>query len=222
MVEDSLVSGLRRVMNNDVYAVLTAAAHSWTPAQAEALRVGVVRHKDACLAAGPSEVRRELRTRRWQSPAAGVIVTHNGPLTEDQRMWAALTAAPPRSVLGGLTAARHDGFKGLTADKLTIVTPEHCQGPPHSIGALPADWNVSWRWSRELSAADVNGCAVPPRTRLARSLVDEASERVAPKRSRVIILAGAQQRLLATGALWDALSRRGRCRNRRKRPAAAE
>jgi hypothetical protein len=203
-------------MGNDrAYAILAASVRSWSPAEAEALRHGVVRRKDACIAAGSATVRAELRTRRWQSPTAGVIVTHNGPLTDQQQQWAALAAAPPGSLLGGLTAAGYDGLTGLTADHLTIVVRGACGGIPRSVGAVPDDWDVAWRWSTKLGDADVNERAVPPRTRLARSLVDAASERVAAKRSRVIILAGVQQRLLTTAALWDALSRRGRCRNRR-------
>lgn len=201
--------------SNAAFAVLTAASQSWPAADAEALRHGVVRRKDACLAAGLASVCTELRARRWQSPTAGIIVAHNGPLTEAQRQWVAWAAAPPGSVLGGLTAARYDGLTGLTADHLTIVVPGACGGTPRSTGAIPGDWNVAWRWSTKLGAADVNDRVVPPRTRLARSLVDAASERVAQKRSRVIILAGVQQRLTTPAALFDALSRRGRCRNRR-------
>lgn len=194
---------------------MTATTVASTPACVEALLQGVVRHKDACAAVGAAAVRTELRARRWQIPAAGVLVTHNGPLTDEQRLWVTLAASPPGALLGGLSAARYDGLTGIAPDQLTIVTPGHCRGAPRSAAAVPADWNVSWRWSTKLSAADVNDRVVPPRTRLARSLVDAASERVAPKRSRVIILAGVQQRLVLTGALWDALSRRGRCRNRR-------
>ena len=49
---------------------------------------------------------------------------------------------------------------------------------------------------------------------MARSIVDAASERVAPRRARVLVLAAVQQRLTTPPSLWDALSRRGRCRNR--------
>jgi hypothetical protein len=196
-------------------ALIKAATRHSTPASEEALRHGVVRHRDACTAAGAAAVRTELRARRWQIPAAGIIVMHNGPLTDDQRLWVTLTAAPSGSLLGGLAAARYDGLLGLCPYNLTVVTPGHCHGAPRSAAAVPADWNVAWRWSTKLGDADVNDGAVPPRTRLARSLIDAASERVAAKRSRVIILAGVQQRLLVTAALWDALSRRGPCRNRR-------
>ncbi len=140
---------------------------------------------------------------------------HNGPLTHQQRLWVTLSAAPPGALLGGLSAAAFDGLKGLDDDHVTVVVPGDSQGVPKRAASLPLEWNVAWRWSRKLDPADVRVAAVPPRTRLPRSLIDAASERVSPKRSRVIILAGVQQRLLLTSALWDALSRRGNCRNRR-------
>lgn len=79
---------------------------------------------------------------------------------------------------------------------------------------LPDEWNVVMRWSTKLGPEDVRSGVMPPRTRLPRSIVDAASERVSVRRSRVIVLAAVQQRLTRTPDLWDALSRRGRCRNR--------
>lgn len=67
---------------------------------------------------------------------------------------------------------------------------------------------------------EAGGCACPQpgisafRYRLARSILDEASQRIAERRSRALVLAAVQQRRTRTAALWDALSRRGRCRNR--------
>ena len=69
-------------------------------------------------------------------------------------------------------------------------------------------------WSTELSPLDIHPTRDPPRTRLPRSLVDAASERVPLARSRAILLAGCQQRRVPPGDLWDALSRRGACRHR--------
>jgi hypothetical protein len=79
---------------------------------------------------------------------------------------------------------------------------------------LPPDWNVEIRWSRMLGSSDVNLDAIPPRTRLPRSIIDAASAKVPERRSRVIVLAAVQQRLTTAMSLRDALSRRGRCRHR--------
>lgn len=143
-----------------------------------------------------------------------VVVQHNGPLTSDQRMWVALLSAPPGALLHGLCAAAYDGLRGFSLDGLTLVVPGSSRNPTRRQLDLPADWNVSVRWSTKLGPDDVNVAAVPPRTRLGRSILDAASERVPERRARVVVLAAVQQRLVRTAALWDALSRRGRCRHR--------
>jgi len=170
-------------------------------------------YTDAQTLCGDGRLRAQLDANRWQAPTRGVVVLHNGPLTEDQRMWVALLAAPPGTVLGELSAARHDSLKGFEPDGLRLVVPGSSRNP-HIRQHFPEDWNVKLKWSTELGPDDVNPAAIPPRTRLARSVVDAASERVPKRWSRVLILAPVQQRLLPTDWLWDTLSRRGNCRNR--------
>jgi hypothetical protein len=162
---------------------------------------------DACLATTRATVAAQLAARRWQLPVDGVVVLHNGVLTPAERELVALAAAPPGAVLGGLTAAAHDGLEGFADDQLTIVVPGASR-VPHPLA------DVRVHWSTKLSEDDVNRGQQPPRTRIARSLLDAASERVAAGRSRSILIAGAQQRLTTAARLDDALQRRGRCRNR--------
>lgn len=176
--------------------------------------VDVLSFADAARLYGVGHVRAQLSGRRWQAPSPLVVVRHNGPLTDAQRMWVALLSAPGGTLLHGLSAAAHDGLTGLSPDALTFVLPGAARDPRKNPLRLPDDWPVQLRWSTKLGPEDVNDRAVPPRTRLPRSIVDAASERVAERRARVIVLACVQQRLLRTPALWDALSRRGRCRNR--------
>jgi hypothetical protein len=181
---------------------------------AEARRhdVGLRRHLVAT--GSESRLRVQLASRRWQAPFPGVVVLHNGPLTDAQHMWSALLAAPPGAMLHGLSALQHDGFRGFDPEGVAIVVPGSSTDPRSRRLARPAGARVRVRWSRELTAADVNDIVLPPRTRSARSLLDAASERVPERRARAIVLAGIQQRLARPAALWDALSRRGRCRNR--------
>jgi hypothetical protein len=163
---------------------------------------------------GDGHVRAQLDARRWQQPVARVLVDHNGPLAPEQQMWVVLLAAPEGAMLHGLTAATHSGLKGFEPDDLAIVIPGSSRNPkPVRLRQLPIEWNVALRWSTKLGPEDVAAEAIPPRTRLPRSIA--ASERVAERRSRVIVLAAVQQQLTRPSDLWDALSRRGRCRNRR-------
>lgn len=184
------------------------------PVPAAAHAVGVAARRTAVTVHGEGFVRAQLKARRWQQPADGVLVAHNGPLTEEQRMWVGLLASPPGTVLHGLSAACWDGLTGFSADHPSLVIPGSSRSPGRQRPQLPDAWQVGIRWSTMLDERDVSPIALPPRTRLPRSIVDAASERVPSRRSRVLVLAAVQQRLLTPADLWDALSRRGRCRNR--------
>ncbi len=187
---------------------------STSPAVLAGRRCQVWRRHDLCLRYGEAHVQAQVDARRWQSPLPHVVVLHNGPLTNEQRMWVVLSGSPPGTVLHGLSGLELDGLRGLSPDRLTVVIPGSSANPQRRQLATPTDWNVAVKWSTKLGVEDVNPLAVPPRTRPARSVVDAASERVPLRRARVIVLAAVQQRLIASHQLWDALSRRGRCRNR--------
>lgn len=147
-----------------------------------------------------------VRSGRWQRPARGVFVNHNGPLTPVQRDWVALLAAADGSVLGGLSALNHDKFDAFRPDKPVVISP---------MGASPfAFEDVELHWSTFLDSRDVHPLRQPPRTRPARSVVDAASWEEHEKRAREIVLAAAQKGLVAPRQLREALTRRGACRHR--------
>jgi len=175
---------------------------------------GVLTVRDASAIFGQGHVRAQLVGRRWQCPTPGVLVCHNGPLTGAQRVWVALLAAPAGAVVSGLTAAALDGLQGFTPDRLTLTIPGSSRDPRRRGVVLADQTVVAMHWSTKLGPEDVNDRVAPPRTRVPRSLVDAASERVTERRARAIVLAGVQQGRTRPPALWDALSRRGRCRNR--------
>jgi hypothetical protein len=190
------------------------APQSDDPARQAAAAVGVWRRVDCVTRYGEGHVRAQLAARRWTSPVPTVVVQHNGPLTTQQQIWVALFAAPPGALLHGLTAARFDGLEGFTADELGLVIPGSSYAPRRLRPGLPEEWRVRVRWSTRLGPEDVSAVAIPPRTRISRSIVDAASAWVSERRSRVLVLAAVQQRLTRVADLRDALSRRGRCRNR--------
>ncbi len=128
---------------------------------------------------------------------------HNGPLTDLQRLWVALFAAPMGSALGGLTAAALDGLVGFTSEVIDVLVPQG-QRTAQLEGAR-------FRWSSKLEVTDVHPARRPRRTRLARSLLDSASWARSDGWARAILIAGVQQRLLTTSQLRDALQRRGHC-----------
>ncbi len=166
----------------------------------------VFRISDANAQYGSHAVRHQIESGRWQRVARGIVVTHNGPLTDGERDAVALAAAPPGSALAGLTALRIDGFDGPAMETRFVVMP-----PGSRTRQVPG---VAAHWSSELTHLDVHPQRRPPRTRPARSVVDAASWSGSPRRARWIVLAGVQQGLAAPPAIRDALGRRGPCRHR--------
>ncbi|CAN5219019.1 hypothetical protein BH09ACT10_BH09ACT10_22560 [soil metagenome] len=153
------------------------------------------------------KLRRLVASGRWSRPTRGVYVAHNGPLTREQRDWVALFACAPGSILAGLSALSYDGLKGFEPDPPVVVQP---------MGAKPTSYaDAETHWSIYLDERDVHPLHSPPRTRIARSLIDAASWSLYPRRARVLIIAGMQQGLVSTRQLREALERRGACKHRR-------
>ncbi len=154
---------------------------------------------------GRSVLRQRVRAGTWQQPARGVVVTHNGPLTQDQVERVALAASPTGAALAGLTAARRWGLKGFDPEQVTVVLPAGARGTPGELEV---------HWSHELSALDVPPHREPRRTTLERSVLDAASWCEAERRARAIVIAVFQQGLTNVRRMRQALERRGTCRHR--------
>lgn len=142
----------------------------------------------AIRAVGESSLRWRLSSGRWQRPCRGLVITHSGPVNDDEELWIAVLAAGPRSVLGGLTAAQADGLAGFEERAIHLVVPASCQV------RVTAPRLVAHR-SRVLTTADVHPLRVPPRTRIARSLLDAAAWARTDSAARAILAAGVQQGL---------------------------
>lgn len=155
---------------------------------------------------GRAHVRRELRNGRWQQPAHGVVVLHNGPMSPSQRSWVGLLGSAPGAALAGATALEWDGFRGFERAETCVTFPTGARRP--AVPALVAHWSV------HLDDRDVHPLRFPRRTRPARSLVDLASWSDNERFARAVVLAGVQQRITCTRDLRDALTRRGPCRHR--------
>ncbi len=165
----------------------------------------------------PEAVEWRLASGRWQRPCRGLVVMHSGPLTTAQQLWVACLWAGPGAVLGGLTAARLDGLRGFDAaeDPVYLVKPP---GSPLRK-TLPA-LRLVVHYSRHLGEADVHAARQPPRTRVARSLVDAAAWAQTDRRAEAILAAGVQQRLVLPEHLTTVLERNQRVRRRQLMRAA--
>ena len=177
---------------------------SWSLEDVLHRQAGVIRPADVRAWLTRSDVRREVADGRWQRPHRGVYVAHNTALTDEQERWVCLLAGPPGAALAGLTAAELGGLEGLSVPEVHLTVP---------VGSRKARRDgLIVHYSSHLGPEDVHPAREPPRTRMARSLVDAASWEGHERRARAIILAGVQQRRARPDDLRDALSRRGPCK----------
>jgi hypothetical protein len=157
----------------------------------------------------PAQLRWRVASGRWQRPCPGVFVAHSGPLTVDDALRVALLWAGDGAVLAGLTAARLDGLAGFSDDRIHVLLPDSRQVRKRLPG-LP----VLPHRSRCFGAGDVHPAKNPPRTRIARSLVDAAVWMHTDRGSQAVLAAGVQQRLVRPADLLAVVARNPRLHRR--------
>jgi uncharacterized protein DUF559 len=160
-------------------------------------------------------LRWRLSSGRWQRPCHGVVVAHSGPLTDDQCLWAALLSAGHNAVLAGLTAARLDGFKGFAGEQ-GVRQPIFLLLPAgQKVKVNPPGIPIVAHYSTALGPADVHPLREPPRTRIARSIIDAASWMATDRGAQAVLAAGVQQRLVRVQDLLPVVGANQRLHRRR-------
>lgn len=162
---------------------------------------GVVTRSQALQCLSEGAVRHRLASGRWQQVHRGILVTHNGPITDSQRRWIGIFAGGNgrMAALAGLSALERSGMRGYPSHSIHILTPDHVKAtkPPrgvvvHRTIALPRRDYLS---------------GFPPRTAPARSVVDAAQWAPSTDRARAIVAAAFQQRLVTLAEISDVLAR---------------
>jgi very-short-patch-repair endonuclease len=171
-------------------------------------QVGVISVRQAARHLSRGVIRNHLQHGRWQRPHRGVLVTHNGTLTENQRPWVASLAVGngQPAPLGGLTALRAHGLTGFTPTTTTVLLPASQQRRN-----LPA--GITVLRTTALPARDIFP-GRPPRSRAPRSLVDAAAHARTDREARGIIASCFQQRLVRLDDVLDVIERLPRVRRR--------
>ncbi len=159
--------------------------------------------------------RQELRWRvtsgRWQRPCHGIVVAHSGPMTEKQRLWAAVLWAGHGAVLAGLTAVRPDGLEGFPGHGVAADQPIHLLVPSdRSVRRKSPGLPVVVHDAIALAPEDIHPLRQPPRTRIARSLVDAAAWMATDRGAQAVLAAGVQQRLVRVADLTAVVARNQR------------
>ncbi len=156
-------------------------------------------------------MRWRIRSGRWRQPCRGVIAAQSGPLTEIQALWIAVLWAGAGAALAGLTAASLDGLRGFTDHGQLVQRPVHVLLPATGFTrkerpGLP----IAVHYSRLLGEDDVHPVRRPPRTRVARSLVDAAAWMATDRGAQAVLAAGVQQRLARVADLTAVVARNQR------------
>ena len=170
---------------------------------------GVVDVRTALRCLAPAALRWRLDSGRWQQPCRGILVAHSGPLSAEQTLWVAVCWAGPGALLAGLTAAQADGLSGPADQRIHLLLPAARQ-----VRKAHPPFPVIVHRSTLLGPADIHPARRPPRTRLARSVVDAAAWMATDDRARAVLAAGVQQRMVRADDLMAVANRASRLRRR--------
>ncbi|HEX3707083.1 MAG TPA: hypothetical protein VHV76_10670 [Mycobacteriales bacterium] len=151
---------------------------------------------------------------RWRAHGAVVVAMHNGPLTPDQQLWAAVLNAGPNAALAARTAAAQHGLVGWPADCIELLVPRGTTVPKGL--ELP----VKIHESRRFTVADLHPGRTLPQVRAERALIDAAVWSSRPRTACGVLAAGVQQRLTTPAKLFSELDLAGAVRHRRLLAAA--
>lgn len=176
-----------------------------------AQRQQAIARRDEVRAAGVSRnvVEAMLTAGRWRARGEIVLVMHNGPLSHDQQMWAAVLNAGWPAAIAARTAAAGYGLVGWNADCVEIVVPKGTL-IPRGLGL-----DVKVHESRRFSAADLHPGRALRQVRVERALVDAAVWSSSARTACGVLAAGVQQRLTTADRLRDELEAAGAVRHKR-------
>jgi hypothetical protein len=157
----------------------------------------------------------QIEAARWRPLNEHVVVTHNGPLTWEQGLWAADLSAPGLHAICGLTAMQRWRVAGFEAPKVHMLVPRG--GHVLSLVGVP----VVVHESRRFRSEHVVQGPGPQLTTLARSTVDAAAWSRDVWTAQRILVAPVQQRRATAAELRQELLAAGRVRHGRQLRALA-
>ncbi len=159
---------------------------------------------------GDHDVARMLRRRRWAQVHPGVYADHTGPLTREQREWAAVLLYSP-AALGGPSALARCGVRGGR---------DQDAGPGSTVHlVVDRGRRVLARPGIELTRitrfdAVVLGHLSPPRVRLEHAVLDVAGGSRVESACVAVLCDALQSRRTTAARLLTALDERPRLRRR--------
>ncbi|WP_026876417.1 type IV toxin-antitoxin system AbiEi family antitoxin domain-containing protein [Jiangella gansuensis] len=141
---------------------------------------------------------------QWQRVHVGVYATHNGPLTFDARVWAAILRAGRGAVASHRTAAYLDGLCDEPGPTVHVTAP----GDRHVRGKVDG---VRVHYANRLPLTR-HPARLPPRTRVEDTVLDLVDAAQHPREAETWVTAACQRRATTPERLADALGRRKKIR----------
>lgn len=168
----------------------------------------IARRQALALGATASDVRRLLRRRAWTRVHPGVYVNHTGPLTWQQRAWAAVLHAEPAALCAdsALRAADGPGRRERDDDSPLHVAVDRdrtFEPPDGVVRHRLADLQDKALWN-----------ARPPRLRIEEALIDVAAEAADDHAAIRVLSDGVQARRTTADRMVRALEGRSRIARR--------
>jgi hypothetical protein len=153
---------------------------------------GVLTTAQATRFVKPWVVRSNLRRNRWRRICRGVLLAENGQLRRDQQLWVAVLAAGASARLAGSAAAAEGGVTGLRAEPIDVLVPG---GRHRSImfPGLPPDMTAVRVHRTAVMPERHRHIGRPPRTTVARAVVDGAAWARDDREARDLVARAHQQ-----------------------------
>lgn len=174
---------------------------------------GVVTSAQAVEFLGRGTVRGHLRLGRWRLLCPGILLTGNGDLTPPQQLWVAVLTAGKDAMLAGAAAASAGGVQGIRAGHIAVLIPAtRCASK--RVTRLPPDMPTVRLHRSSVLPPEHRQVGRPPRTTVARSVVDAASWAPSERAAQLVLAAACQQRRVTPGEILAVLSVLSRVRRR--------
>jgi hypothetical protein len=152
-------------------------------------------------------IEHRIQSGRWQRLHRGVFPTDSGPVRYAHRLWCAVLACAPEAYLAGATAAAADGLaRPPFVIDILIPLSRRVTRPPSG---------VALHRSSVLPRGHLHRMAQPPRTRVARSLVDAAQWSASHDATRALVADAFRRRLVGLDDLVGVLDQLPRAKHRR-------
>ena len=154
---------------------------------------GILTYRQAAGVLGRARVRTLVSGGRWRSVCRGLLATTNGQLGYQQQLWVAVLAAGRGAVLAGVTAVAEAGVRGLRSDTIHVLIPT-TRAKSRVRLRFPPDMRAVVIRHTGLLPPDQRQVGRPPRTTLARAVVDAVAWARSDAEARLVVTAACQQR----------------------------